>query len=91
MPHGIIGNLDKHYAMWHNYIMSVQRVGALEGPTEQIRNALQLLDDMERTIRGLGLILDTDTTLNLYHPLVAARGRLWRAVELLERPANTRG
>ncbi len=59
-----------------------------ETPAEHVRTALMLLNDLERTIRGLGLILDTETTLNLYHPLVSARGRLWRAVEMLESPAK---
>ncbi len=50
-----------------------------------MRTALMLLDDLERALRGLGLILPADQAIDLYGPLAAARARLWRAVHALER------
>ncbi len=47
-----------------------------------------LLDDLERELRGLGLILPAEQALALYEPLVAARGRLWKAVAALEHTAE---
>ncbi len=56
-----------------------------ETPQEHVRTALMLLDDLERALRGLGLILPADRAIDLYGPLAAARARLWRAVHALER------
>jgi hypothetical protein len=55
-----------------------------ETPQEHARTALMLLDDLERELRGLGLILSAEQAAGLYEPLAAARGRLWMAVATLE-------
>jgi len=55
-----------------------------ETPAEHIRTALMLLDDAERAFRGLGLILSGEQAIDIFAPLAAARGRLWRAITELE-------
>ena len=57
-----------------------------ETPAEHCRNALAMLDALERALRGLGFVLTADQTIDLYGNLASARGRLWRAVSMLEKP-----
>ena len=64
--------------------MPVRLLDGPETPQEHVRTALMLIDDCERAIRGLGLILTADQSIDLFQPLSAARGRLWRAVAMLE-------
>jgi len=60
-------------------------LAGVETPQEHVRTGLMLLDELERELRGLGLILTGEQAAALYEPLSAARGRLWRAVAELER------
>ncbi len=60
-----------------------------ETPQEHVRTALMLLGECEQAIRSLGLILTGDQAIDIYVPLTAARGRLWRAVEMLEQGTTT--
>jgi len=55
-----------------------------ETPQEHVRQALMLLDELERAFRGFGLMLSADEAMQFYAPLAAARNRLWRAVSQLE-------
>ena len=55
-----------------------------ETPQEHIRNALAMLDAVERAFREFGLVLTGDQLIDFYGPLAAARGRLWSAVSQLE-------
>ena len=64
--------------------MLVRLLDGPETPQEHVRTALMLLDDCERAIRGLGLLLSADQSIDLFRPLSAARGRLWQAVAMLE-------
>ncbi len=55
-----------------------------ETPQEHVRTSLMLLNDCERAVRALGLLLTADQAIDLFGPLAAARGRLWQAVGMLE-------
>jgi hypothetical protein len=65
--------------------MVLSLLGGLETPQEHVRTALMLLTDMERALRQLDLILPIEQETDIYAPLRAARERLWRAVNRLER------
>jgi hypothetical protein len=64
--------------------MPLRLLDGPETPQEHVRTALLLLDELERQLRAIGVILPEPYTL--YQLLAAARGRLWRAVTQLEEP-----
>ena len=68
--------------------MPVRLLDGPETPQEHVRTGLMLLDDVERTFRGFGLLLTADQAVDFYAPLAAARSRLWRAVAMLEHAQN---
>ncbi len=69
--------------------MALALLDGPETPAEHVRTALMLLDDLERAVRDLGLILSADQSIDLFGPIAAARGRLWQAVSQLEASTHT--